>query len=374
MTSFNNINYNYNECVLEQLDAMRMREENTARCRDYFTPQVDATYRKLMVDWCFIVADAFALSRETVCAAVSIFDRYFSSGKGQSHEALKCMKKYQMAVIASFFVAMKLHEPESSVLGITSFLVAMKHHEPEPSVIGMQSLVKLCLGVNEESDILNMEDEILSALEWRVYAFSTTPMEYVRHYVAVLLPMLGIDIADLILDNAAKRTYFASLDVYFSACRASSVGMACLMGAIDEVRSISSSDKEAIRRELTSIFDWDIQSEEIREIEKHLRAGLSRCKFRLHSSRTSVRQSSSLGSVGLIMRCLWQIAMKEVFLLISLFSLLHSLRAQLNVMLPGKLHRTQDTGGMMMRKVSDETYSYDRIVVNRHSSPISCCC
>jgi hypothetical protein len=151
MTSFNKVYYS--ECVLERINAMRMREENAIRCRDYLTPLVDATYRKLMVDWCFNVADAFALSRNTVGAAVSIFDRCVSSGNGQSHEALKSTKKFQLAVVASFFVAMKLHEPEPSVLGITSFVVAMKLHEPEPSIIGMQSLVKLCLGVNEESDI-----------------------------------------------------------------------------------------------------------------------------------------------------------------------------------------------------------------------------
>jgi hypothetical protein len=154
-------------------------------------------------------------------------------------------------------------------------------------------------------------------------------MEYVRHYVAVLLPMLGVEVADRILESAAKRTYFASSGVYFSTCRASSVGMACLVGAIDEVRSISPSDKEAIRRGLTSKLDWDIKSEEIREIENHLRAGLSRCKFRAlsgtSSSRTSVRQSSFLDSVGLILRSLLRIAMRDVFLYITVFSLLNLL-------------------------------------------------
>jgi hypothetical protein len=44
------------------------------------------------------------------------------------------------------------------------------------------------------------------------------------------------------------------------------------------------------------------------------------------------------------------------------------------LMLPDKLHQTQDTGGTMMRKGSDETFSYERLVVTRNSSPISCCC
>ncbi len=107
MTSFNEVFYS--ECVLDRINAMRMRKGNMPRCRDYLTPQVDATYRKLMVDWCFNVADAFALSRETVGTAVSIFDRYFSSGNSQSHEALTSTK-----------IPMKLHEPEPSVLETTS--------------------------------------------------------------------------------------------------------------------------------------------------------------------------------------------------------------------------------------------------------------
>ena len=63
--------YDYEACVLERINAMRSREEETARCRNYLTPQVDSTCRKLMVGWCFTVVDAFALSRETVGAAMS---------------------------------------------------------------------------------------------------------------------------------------------------------------------------------------------------------------------------------------------------------------------------------------------------------------
>ncbi|KAL3808417.1 hypothetical protein ACHAXA_001354 [Cyclostephanos tholiformis] len=361
MTTFNEVYYN--ECVLERINAMRMREEKTARCRDYLTPQVDAAYRKLMVERCFAVVDAFALGKETVGAAVSIFDRYFSSGNGKSLEALKSPQKFRMAVVASFFVAIKLHEPKPSVLGITSFFVA----------------VKLCLGVYEGSDILITEEEILSALEWRVYASSTTPMEYVRHYVVLLLPMLGLDVADLILESAAKRTYFASSDVYFSTCRASSVGMACVMGAIDDVRSISSSDKEAIWRDLSSKLDWDIKSEEIAQIKKILSVGVSSSEFRTLSRTGSpntsvdstVGQSLSPRSVGLIIRSLLTIVLKEVFLYISVFSLMHSLRAQL-MTLSGKLHQTQGSGGLMIRQISCATYERD--VVTSNSSSITCCC
>ena len=266
MTTSNGV-YDYEACVLERINAMRSREEETARCRNYLTPQVDSTCRKLMVGWCFTVVDAFALSRETVGAAMSILDRYLSSGNGKSHEALKCPQTFQRSVITSFFMAIKIHEP---------------------SVLGIQLLVKLCRGVYKESDIIATENEILSALEWRVYASSTAPMEYVRHFVD-LLPVC-VDVADLILANAATRMDVATTrmdvatsDIFFSTCRASSVGMACLAGALDDMWVMSSSEKEALWKELFSKLNWDIASNGIRQVERRLRAESSTCE----SSRPS---------------------------------------------------------------------------------------
>ena len=267
MTTSNGV-YDYEACVLERINAMRSREEETARCRNYLTPQVDSTCRKLMVGWCFTVVDAFALSRETVGAAMSILDRYLSSGNGKSHEALKCAQTFQRSVITSFFMAIKIHEP---------------------SVLGIQLMVKLCRGVYKESDIVATENEILSALEWRVYTSSTAPMEYVRHFVD-LLPVC-IDVADLILENAATRMDVATSGIFFSTCRASSVGMACLAGALDDMWLMSSSEKEAIWKELSSKLDWDIASNEIRQVERRLRAESSTCESRRPSQANLPRTS-----------------------------------------------------------------------------------
>ena len=95
-------------------------------------------------------------------------------------------------------------------------------------------------------------------------------MEYVRHFVD-LLPVC-VDVADLILENAAPRMDVATSDIYFSTCRASSIGMVCLAGALDDMWLISSSEKEAIWKELSSKLNWDIASNEIRQVERRLRA------------------------------------------------------------------------------------------------------
>jgi hypothetical protein len=148
-------------CVSERINAMRSHEEKTARCHGYLTPQVNVTHRKQMVEWCFGVADAFDMSKETVGVAVSIFDRYHSSGNGNSHEALKSLQAFQRAAVTSFFVAIKIHEPSS--LGIQ--LLVKLCLGPEPSLLGIPSPVKLSMGVYEEN-IVATECEILSALKW----------------------------------------------------------------------------------------------------------------------------------------------------------------------------------------------------------------
>ncbi len=92
----------------------------------------------------------------------------------------------------------------------------------------------------------------------------------------LLLPNF-VDVSHLILENAAKRTDIALSDVYFSTLRASPVGIACLAGALYDVRSMWSLDKEAIWKELSSKLNWDINSEEIGQVVKRLYAGSSSC-------------------------------------------------------------------------------------------------
>jgi hypothetical protein len=104
-----------------------------------------------MVVWCHSVMDAFALSREKVCVAMSILDRYLSSGNGRSIDALKCTQAFQRCAITTLYMSIKIHEP---------------------SILGIKLLVKYCQGVYTEGDIIATEGEILFALDWRVCASS----------------------------------------------------------------------------------------------------------------------------------------------------------------------------------------------------------
>ena len=261
--------------VLERIDAMRSHEVTTTTPSvvNYLTPTVNATCRRLMIDWCFTVIDAFRLNRDTVGMAMSIVDRYLSSNKGKSYEARICTKIFQRSVITSLYMAIKIHEP---------------------TVLGLPLLVKLCRGVYTESEIIATELDILSALEWRVYVASMSIMEYVRHYVA-LLPEEYVNDSELILVNAARLADMAISDTYFSTCRTSSVAMACFAGALDNDCILSSSDRDVIWKELSNSLKFDIASNEIRQVEKRLHSVMEEslnisC---YNSSRMSSSQATS---------------------------------------------------------------------------------
>ena len=85
-------------------------------------------------------------------------------------------------------------------------------------------------------------------------------MELVRHFVDLLL--VCVDVTNFILENAAKHMDLAtpSMDIYFSTCRALSIGMVCLVRALDDLWLMLSLEKEALWKELSSKLDWVIVS------------------------------------------------------------------------------------------------------------------
>mmetsp|Transcript_19069 Transcript_19069/g.31100 ORF Transcript_19069/g.31100 Transcript_19069/m.31100 type:complete len:285 (-) Transcript_19069:104-958(-) len=254
--------------ILDRINAMRSHEEKNNRCQNYLTSIVDASCRKAMVDWCFIVVDSFDLSRETVGIAMSILDRYLSSGKGKSAEALQNEQAFQLAAITSLYMAVKIHESVQ---------------------LGIDMIVKLCRGLYKRSHITALEQDILHSLEWRVYVSTTTPLEYVRHFLD-LLPE-SMDATDVILENAMKHMDFATADLTFSTCRASELSVACLAGALNDTYVLSSLKKEAMWNQLSIKLDFDIASNEIRKVERQLLAK-STCHQPRRQSRASLPRSS----------------------------------------------------------------------------------
>ena len=267
---------NNDDIILDRINAMRLQEDDdtssTIQIKNYVTAEVDEACRKAMIDWCFTVVDAFNLSRESVAISMSLLDRYLSSNNGKSVDVLQSKQQFQLAAITCFYIAVKIYEPVQ---------------------LGIAMLLKLCRGYYKQNDIVSMEQDILSALDYRVYISTTTPMEYVRHYLDLLSEWN--DLKDVILENARSHSDNATLDVYFSTCKVSSVGIACLAGALDdESIDLTELEKQVIWSQLSRKLGYDIASNEIRTVEKRLLSKISDdcCEPRSRISQASLPRTS----------------------------------------------------------------------------------
>lgn len=237
--------------VLERINAM-LEKENTTQHKTYnFTSEVNASCRKAMIEWCFTVCDAFdSLQRETVGISASILDRYLSCKKGESALALMNRQRFQLTTITCFYISVKLHETVALSIGM---------------------LIKLCRGWYTEEDIVAMELEILSSLEWRVSLSTVTPIDYVRHFLE-LLPEYS-NVAEVVLENATRHVDIATADVDCCSCKASSVGVVCLAGALNDTYELSSPERDMLWSQLSrKLVGFDIASNEIRTMELKLLA------------------------------------------------------------------------------------------------------
>merc|ERR1711983_81507 len=165
----------------------------------------------------------------------------------------------------------------------------------EPTQLDIDLLVKLCRGYYTKKSLLALEQEILASLEWRVCISTTTPMEYVRFFLE-LLPEWA-DAAGTIEENATAYMDRATSDIYFSTCRTSSVGLACLAGALNDTYVLSALDKERLWRQLSDKLGFDVASNEIRKVERQLLGDATsrqrRRKSRASLPRTSIGSSAS---------------------------------------------------------------------------------
>ena len=274
----------YKEDIINQLRAMRVKdldgEQQTRRCHHkyYFTEEVDEDCRKKMVNWCFTVVDSFNLSRESVWRAMDLLDRYLSSDKGLSSKALKNKQSFQLAATVCLYMAVKVYEDVEMTIGF---------------------LVKLCRNYYTASEIINMEHEILFALNWSVAV--STPLDFVRLCLQLESDLIDPATTDSILEAAQRQLDLATSDVYFASCNHSSVGLACLGAALEE-SGVSPALQEEFWIELSSLLDFDIASREVRDVERRLLSGITSCEPKRQSqvvlSKTNQKSSNESESTN----------------------------------------------------------------------------
>mmetsp|Transcript_29199 Transcript_29199/g.47928 ORF Transcript_29199/g.47928 Transcript_29199/m.47928 type:complete len:291 (-) Transcript_29199:109-981(-) len=230
------------------IEAMRAQEE-TIRCCNYFQRNacndIDESCRKSMVVWCQQVQKALKLNPETVWIAMSFFDRYLSSGKGKSQEALEDRYKFQLAAIAAFYTAIKI----------------CTHVKFDAA-----TLAKLCQHYFAAADITSMEKDILFALDWRVSC--PTPMEFVRYLLELLPEKINSSISESILEASQKYVDHTATDFYFTSCKPSVVGASCLASSLIGTDILSSSERRAFWLQLARITDLiDVMEAQIKLVE-----------------------------------------------------------------------------------------------------------
>lgn len=222
--------------IAEKIGVMRSQETTTYKCRNYIDdnnqscsiapplshcPQdeldmpVDRDCRVKMCEWCYQVTDFCKFKRETVAISMSYLDRFLSTSRTRALLALKNRKDYQLAAMTSLYIAIKLFEPMAMD---TELLSAISH------------------GCYTENDIVEMEQEILTALAWRVNG--PTAHDFLSHIMA-LLPVSTYKYDDstamTLLDYSRFQVEIAVCDYDLALQKHSTVALAAILNSAEGI-------------------------------------------------------------------------------------------------------------------------------------------
>jgi hypothetical protein len=181
--------------LTDRLHVMQYQESTHYRFANYIDKNqetVDRECRVKMTEWCYqgkitsnylllhetwtralnsapsfahhpIVTDFCKFKRETVAVSMSYLDRFLSTSRPSACRALQYKKEYQLAAMTCLYIAIKLFEPLAMDTGLLS---------------------SISQGCYSESDISDMEKEILTSLGWRMNG--PTSHDFLSHILEVL--------------------------------------------------------------------------------------------------------------------------------------------------------------------------------------------
>ncbi|KAL7533554.1 hypothetical protein ACHAXR_005307 [Thalassiosira sp. AJA248-18] len=159
-----------NPYLIDQLQFMQDQESSHYQCGgntvDYFTTKYATTVtpsdRRTMCTWSYDIVDACSIDREVACIAMSYFDRFmmlctttttttstnYNSSSRRAKAALASRREFQLAFIACLIIALKCR----AGMHVDSDFVS----------------TTICQNLYDPQEIIDMEKEILSALQWRL--------------------------------------------------------------------------------------------------------------------------------------------------------------------------------------------------------------
>eukprot|EP00581_Thalassiosira_minuscula_P016664 CAMPEP_0183724022 /NCGR_PEP_ID=MMETSP0737-20130205/17053_1 /TAXON_ID=385413 /ORGANISM="Thalassiosira miniscula, Strain CCMP1093" /LENGTH=353 /DNA_ID=CAMNT_0025954475 /DNA_START=86 /DNA_END=1147 /DNA_ORIENTATION=- len=175
---------------------------------------IDRDCRSKMCEWCYQVADFCKFERETVAISMNYLDRFLSTSSPRAILALQEKKEFQLVAMTTLYIAVKLFEP----LAMDAGLLAQISH-----------------GCYTETDVVEMEKEILKSLSWRVNG--PTTHAFLNHIMALLPRSAYYDKTTLmtLVDFSRFQIEIAVSDYGLSLSKPSTVALAALVNSIEGI-------------------------------------------------------------------------------------------------------------------------------------------
>lgn len=197
---------------------------------------------KKICEWSYQVIDHFDFSREVVSISIHYLDRFLATRAVNK-------KMFQLSAMTTLFLAIKLYEPGR---------------------ISMSSMIELSRGYFMVEQMAAMEKSILRALSWQVHP--PTAYCFCKH-ILFLLPYsaVSMEVRHDILELARFLSELSVIDYFFVDHRPSSVALAALTHAIEDIPGVSQSDQTNFFSELDRVPGLDANSQEVQECRNRLR-------------------------------------------------------------------------------------------------------
>jgi len=244
--------------ISDVLSAMRYREEETYKVRDYLSnivnndevPEenlVNEACREKIADWFYQVIDYFDFNKIIANIAMSYLDKFLGTKEGGF--TLCDRREYQLAAMCCLELAVKTHEPEQ---------------------LGLESIVELCQGAYTESELKNKEKQILSALRWRMCP--PTASCFAGYY----LELLPHDLPSAVKEQISYLTMFQienSIKNYSFLCfRPSEVAFASVLNAMETLQYVSYSLRYVFHANINIVARINPADFKINEIREKIRS------------------------------------------------------------------------------------------------------
>lgn len=280
------------EAIVEDLSdrfVALSQQENFYRCDDYLksrndssytsklTNQIDERNRFIMAKWSYQVLDYCNASKEIASIAISYVDKFLCSKRGSF--VLSDKNYFQLAVMCSLHLAIKMHEP---------------------SKLENDTLSKLSKGLFSIKDICFMEREILSALSWRLCP--ATPCVFLDFFLQLLPSSISKTTKISLMKISLQQIHVATPYYCFCLEKPSRVAFSSLLNAMGEVRC-TSEDVKALNSYADKVgfcYPDDKSLDLRRKLYSLLNPGSS---SKLNKSRTFIHSSNNCAQIQQVSFC-----------------------------------------------------------------------